>query len=84
VNPTFAIVPAILVYLVQELVIKKWRTTEKAAVIDKPQNRNMDKVFYVLVWILVAIFFLGMFLVWAGVIYNQIIREYSNYTTTLR
>ena len=72
-NPYFAIVPAVLVYLVQEFVIKKLRANEKAVPIDKPSEAKIDKVFYFIAWILVAIFFLAMLVVWGGVIYKEII-----------
>ena len=83
-NPYFAIVPTVLVYVSQEFVIKKWRAYEKAVPINKPMEPKTDKVFYFLAWILVASFFLGILVVWAGVIYKQRICEYSDYTTTIR
>ena len=72
-NPYFAIVPAVLVYVVQEFVIKKLRANEKAVPINKPMEPKIDKVFYFIAWILVAIFFLAILVVWAGMIYKQII-----------
>ncbi len=72
-NPYFAIVPAVLVYVVQEFVIKKLRANEKAVPINKPMEPKIDKVYYFIAWILVAIFFLAILVVWAGMIYKQII-----------
>ena len=83
-NPYLAIVPAGLVYVFQEFVIKKWRANEEAEPIDKLKEPKIAKVFYFIAWILVASFFLGILVVWAGVIYKQIICEYSDYTTTVR
>ena len=83
-NPYFAIVPAVLVYVVQEFVIKKLKANEKALSINKPMKPKFDKVFYFIACILVAIFFLVILVVWAGLICKQIICEYSDYTTTVR
>ena len=74
-NPYFAIVPAVLVYVSQELVIKKWRANEKAVPINKPVEPRIDKIFYLIAWILLAVFFLVTFAVWAGVIYKAIIEN---------
>ena len=83
-NPYFAIVPAVLVYVFQEFVIKILRANEEAVLINKPMEPRIDKVFYFMAWILVVSFFLGIFVFWAGVIYKQIICDYSDYTTTVR
>ena len=72
-NPYFAIVPAVLVFVSQEVVLKKLRAKEKAIPIKGPAASRIDKLFYVIAWILVAIFFLAALAVWAGVIYKQII-----------
>jgi hypothetical protein len=72
-NPFFAIVPAVLIFVFQEFVIKKWRGNEKAVQINKPMEPKIDKVFYFIAWILVASLFLGILVVWAGVICKQII-----------
>jgi hypothetical protein len=75
-NPHFAIVPAVLIYTVQELAIKKLRTNEKTARRNKPVEPRIDKVFYfIIAWILVAIFFLAILVVWAGAIYKQVITK---------
>ncbi|MGD8985567.1 MAG: hypothetical protein PVI53_16190 [Desulfobacteraceae bacterium] len=74
-NPYFAIVLAVLVYVVQEFVIKKLRGNEKAVPNKKPMERKMDMVFYFIAWIFLAIFFLLIFVVWAGVIYKGIIKN---------
>jgi hypothetical protein len=72
-NPYVAIVPTVLVFVFQEFVIKKFRANEKAVPIKKPARPKIDKVYYFIAWILVALFFLTIFAVWAGVIYKQII-----------
>ena len=74
-NPYFAIVPPVLIFVFQELAIKKLRGTEKALPIEKAAGTTIDKVFYFIAWILVAIFFLAVLAVWAGVIYKQIITK---------
>ena len=83
-NPYFAIVPTVLVYVFQEFLIGKWRAHEKAVPTDKPTKPKIDKVFYVIAWILVVSFFLGIFVIWAGLIYKQTVNEYSVYTTTIQ
>lgn len=83
-NPYFAIVPAVLIYLFQEFVINKFLANEKVVPINKPMKTRIDKVWYFITWILVASFFLGILIIWAGMIYKQSIREYSDYTTTVR
>jgi hypothetical protein len=74
-NPYFAIVPAVLVYASQEFVIKRWKSNEKAVAINKPVEPRIDKVFYVIAWLLLAIFLFVTFAVWAGVIYKAIIEK---------
>ena len=72
-NPYFAIVPGFLVFVFQEFVIKKLRANEKAVPIKETAGTRSDKIYYFIAWILLAIFFLAIFVVWAGVIYKQII-----------
>ena len=72
-NPHFAIVPAVLVFVIQEFLIKRLRVNEKAVPIHKPTQPRTDKLFYFIAWILLAIFFLVILVVWAGVIYKEII-----------
>ena len=72
-NPYLAIVPAVLVYVSQEFVIKKLRAYEKASPITKPMEKRIDKVIYLLAWVLLACFFIVILVVWAGVIYKQMI-----------
>lgn len=74
-NPYFAIVPTVLVYVLQEWVIRKLRASERADPIDKPMQPRFDKVFYVIAWMLIAILFLVVFAVWAGVIFKEIIKN---------
>lgn len=74
-NPYFAIVPTVLVYVAQEWVIRKLNASARADPICKHVQPRFDKVFYVIAWILVAILFLVVFAVWAGVIYKGIIKN---------
>jgi hypothetical protein len=74
-NPYFAIIPTVLVYVSQELLIKKWRANEKAVPNNKPVEPRIDKVFYLIAWVLLAIFFLAIFVVWAGMMYEAIIEN---------
>ena len=83
-NPYFAIVPAGLVYVVQEFVIKKLKANEKALSINKPMKPKFDKVFYFIALILIALFVLVILAVWAGLICKQMIYDYADYTKTLR
>ena len=83
-NPYLAIVPAVLVYVFQEFVINKLRAYEKAIAISKLMEKRIDKVIYLLAWVFLSILVIFSFVIWAGAIYKQSIREYSDYTTTLR
>jgi len=69
-NPYFAIVPAVLVCVFHEFAIKKLKANEKALSINKPMKPKFDKVFYFIAWILLAIFFLVILVIWAGLIYK--------------
>ena len=73
-NPYYAIVPAILVYVFQEFMVKKWKENEKAVSANKPVGHKMDKIYYVFIWIFVVSLFIGILLVWAGVIFKGIIK----------
>jgi hypothetical protein len=85
-NPYLAltIVPAGLVYVFQEFVIKKLRANEKVVPINKPMNTRIDKVWSIFTWVLLSIFLIFILVIWAGAIYKQSIREYSDYTTTIQ
>ncbi len=73
-NPYWAIVPAALVYGFQEFTIKKWAANESAVPTAKPTESIIRKIFYVIVCIIVVFIFLGILIVWAGVIYKAIIK----------
>ena len=45
-NPYYAIVPAIIFYVFQEFVVKKWTENEKAVSANKPIGPKMNKVYY--------------------------------------
>ena len=83
-NPYFAIVPAVLIYLFQEFVINKFLANEKAVPINKPMNTRIDKVWYFFTWVVLSIFLIVILVFWAGAIYKFSIRGYSDYTTTVR
>ena len=73
-NPCLAIFPAVIVYGFQEYMIKKWKADENAVPTDKTKISKIRKILYVIVWITVVSIFLGIIIVWAGVIYKAIIR----------
>jgi hypothetical protein len=80
-TPYWAIVPDALVYGFKEFMNKKWAANEKkwaanesAAPTVKPTNSIISKIFYVIVCIIVVFIFLGILIVWAGVIYKAIIK----------
>ena len=61
-NPYFAIVPAVLNYLLQEYMIRRDRVNQKA-----PMNR-IDKTLCFVGWIIVGSLFLCVLIVWVLVI----------------
>ncbi|MCF8144253.1 MAG: hypothetical protein K9N21_10065 [Deltaproteobacteria bacterium] len=71
-NPYMAIIPAVLIYIFQELLIKEERTNDKAIPMNTPMEPKLHKVFYFMAWILVTSFFLGILFIWAGTVYKQI------------
>jgi hypothetical protein len=73
-NPYWAIVPAALIYGFQEFMIKKWAANERAVPTVKPTNSIIRNIFSVIVCIIVVLIFLGILIVWAGVIYKAIIK----------
>lgn len=73
-NPCFAIIPAVLTFVFQEFVIKKWKSSVKEFPVETPKEARINKIFLFVTWLLVASFFLGILVVWAGVIYRQIIK----------
>ena len=75
-NPYFAIVPAVSIYLFQEFVINKSLASEKVVPINKPMNTRIDKVWYFFTWVLLSIFFIVILVFWAGAIYKQSIQAH--------
>ena len=73
-NPYWAIVPAAIVYGFQEFMIKKWNANESAVATSKTKISTIRKILYAIVWTSVACIFLGIIVVWVGVIYKAIIR----------
>ena len=73
-NPYWAIIPAVIVYGFQEFMIKKWKADEGAVPTGKAKVSAIRKILYVIIWISVVGIFLGIIIVWAGVIYKAIIR----------
>ena len=67
-NPYYAIIPAVLNYLFQEYLFKKWKTHQEA-----PATR-VDKILIFMGWIIVGSFCLCVFIVWALVIYKASIK----------
>ena len=74
INPYFAIIPAVLVYGLQEFMLKKWKTREDVVSTNAAIESKFSKVFFVLAWILIVSLFLCIVIVWAGVIYKEITR----------
>ena len=72
-NPYLAIIPAVLIYVFQEFMLKRWKTYENAVITGKSIKSIIIKIFYVVVWIMVVSLFLGILIVWAAVIYKNII-----------
>jgi Na+/H+ antiporter NhaD/arsenite permease-like protein len=73
-NPYFAIIPAAVIYVFQEFVIKKWKSNVDEFQVEKPGEAGIDKILFFVTWLLVAALFIGMFAIWAGVIYKQVIK----------
>ena len=79
-NPLIAIVPAALVGVIHEIVIRKLRADEETVHGKRRPEPKLEKAFFVLAWVIAAGFLLCMFAFWAGVIVIQIIYDYSDYT----
>ena len=73
-NPYLAIIPAVVVYGFQEFMIKKWKADEGTAPTGKTKVSIIRKILYSIICITVVSIFLGIIIVWAGVIYKAIIR----------
>ena len=73
-NPYWTIIPAVIVYGFQEFMIKKWKADEGGAPTGKTKVSTIRKILYVIIWITIVSIFLGIIIVWAGVIYKAIIR----------
>ena len=54
--------------------IKKWKAEVSAAPTGKTKVSIIRKILYVVIWITIVSIFLGIIIVWAGVIYKTIIR----------
>ena len=74
-NPYFAIVAAVLVYVLQEFIIKL-RAYEKAITISELMEKRIDKVIYLLAWIFLSILVIFSFIIWAGAIYKLTIQAH--------
>ncbi|MBW2201807.1 MAG: hypothetical protein JRF71_13395 [Deltaproteobacteria bacterium] len=72
----FAIVPAVVVYIFQESVIKKLRAYEKAIAITKLMEKRIDKVIYLLAWVFLSILVIFSFVIWAGTIFKLSIQAH--------
>ena len=73
-NPYLAFIPAIIIYGFQEFMIKKWKADEGTAPTGKTEVSIIRKILYGIIWVTVVSIFLGIIIVWAGVIYKAIIR----------
>lgn len=71
-NPYMAIIPAVLIYTLQELLIKGWRAKNKEIPMNNPTEPKVYQVFYFMAWILATGFFFGLLFIWAGAVYKQI------------
>lgn len=67
-NPYYAIIAAVLYYLFQEYLMKKWQAHQEA-----PAKR-VDKILILMGWILVGSFCLCVFIMWGLVIYKASIK----------
>jgi hypothetical protein len=70
-NPYLAIVPALLSFLFQEYVIKKWKFNQEAQSIKTAESR-IEKIFFFISCIIVGSLFLCVLFVWALVIFKGI------------
>ena len=73
-SPYVAIVAVVIVYGFQEFIIKKKIANKITATNNSTPGSKITRVAYVSTWIIVAGLILGILVVWAGVIYKQIIR----------
>jgi len=67
-NPYFAFVPAVLNYLFQEYIIKKWKINQET------HTKIMDKILFFVGWIFIGSVCLCVLVVWALVIYKASIK----------
>ena len=73
-NPYTAIIPVVPIWIFQELLTKEKRANDQATPMNRPMEPRPNRVIYVVAWVLVATFFLGILFIWAGAIYKQIIK----------
>ncbi len=71
-SPHVAIVPAVLIYVFQELMIKKATLDQKAPRPNSPAS-GTEKILYLVTWIIVGSLFGCILIVWALLVYHQII-----------
>jgi hypothetical protein len=74
-NPSFAILPAGFIYVVQEVMIRKLKGKEKGLLRNNAKKSSFDRVFYIITWILILFFFLLILAVWVGLVYKQTIES---------
>ena len=72
----FTIAPLVLAYVFQKYVIKKLRACEKTIAINKLMERRIDKLVYILAWIIVSILVIFSFAIWVGAIYKMSIKAH--------
>ena len=72
INPYFAIIPDVIVYGFQEVMLKKGKAKEWVVSTIAAIESKFGKVFPVISWILLVSLFLCIVIVWVGVIYKEI------------
>ena len=74
INPYFVVIPAVFLYGCQEYMMKKWKAKKEVDPTNAAIESKFEKVFYVIAGFLAVCLFLGILIVWAGVIYKEITR----------
>ncbi len=72
-NPYFAIVPAVLNFLFGEYIFKKWKFNQEVQ-INKSTASRIDKIIFLIGFIIVGSLILCVLIVWALVIYKASIK----------
>jgi hypothetical protein len=79
-NPYLGIVPALLIYIIQEYGIRKWKTRGKIITVDEPIESKKRDIFSMIIWSLVLCILLSVvILIWLGLIYKQTVKGLDVY-----